>query len=115
VLTLIGELARILGVFLNRDNIKKQALEEYESQKKQLKSKLSNKFVYLKMDACTHHHLSYFAINVSCVDEGKNYTKTVVIRDTQAKTFQQVLNTLGRRCVARLWHSERPCITHCHR
>jgi len=31
VLALIGELARKLGVSLNRDNIKKLVLDEYES------------------------------------------------------------------------------------
>jgi len=51
--------------------MKKLVLDEYESQKKQLKSKLNNKFVYWKMDACTrqHHHTNYFAINVKHVDQ----------------------------------------------
>ena len=40
VLALIGELARKLGVALNRDNIKKLIIEEYENQKEQIKKKL---------------------------------------------------------------------------
>jgi len=56
VLALLGELARKLGVSLNRNDIKKLVRDEYESLKKQLKSKLSHKFVYLKMDACTVEH-----------------------------------------------------------
>jgi len=45
VLALVGELAGKLGVSLKRDNTKKQVLDEYGSQKEQLKSKLNNKFV----------------------------------------------------------------------
>jgi len=65
VLVLIGELAQKLGVSPNWDNIKKLLIDEYESQKERLKCRLRNKFVYLKMDACTRHrhHLTYFAIN----------------------------------------------------
>jgi len=65
ILTVIDELARKLGVSLSRDNIKKLVLvDEYESQKKQLKSKLSNKFVYSKMDACTRqrHHVNHLTL-----------------------------------------------------
>ena len=51
VLALFGELARQLEVSLNRDNIKKLVLNEYE--RKQLKSKLSNKFVYFPLDSTT--------------------------------------------------------------
>ena len=68
VLALIGELAQKLGVSLNRYNIKKLVIDEYESQKEQLKTKLSNKFVYLKMDACTRHRVNYFAINITYVE-----------------------------------------------
>jgi len=70
MLALIGESAGKLGVPLNRYNIKKLAglLGEYESQKEQQWSKLSSKFVYLKMDACTCHHANYFAINVRYVE-----------------------------------------------
>ena len=70
MLALIGESARKLGVPLNRYNIKKLVglLGEYESQKEQLRSKLSNKFVNLKMDACTCHHANYFAIKVRYVE-----------------------------------------------
>jgi len=53
-------------------------------------------------------------INVKYVDEGKNYTKTLAIRHSRP-TFQQVLNIIGRRCVARLGPLERQCIMHCHR
>ena len=58
MLALIGEFVRKLGVSL----IKKLVLDEYESRKEQLMSKLSNKYVYLKMDAYTHHHVNFFDI-----------------------------------------------------
>jgi len=60
-------------VSLDRDNI---LLDEFESQKIQLKSKPSKKFIYLKLDACTHHNVNYFGINVRYIDEEKNYTET---------------------------------------
>lgn len=94
VLALIGELARKLGVALNRDNIRKLVIDEYESQKEQLKKKLSNKFVYLKMDACTRHRVNYFAVNVRYVDEGKNMTKTLAIKDTEAQHSSNFLKQL---------------------
>jgi len=39
----------------------------------------------MKMGACTHHHVNYFAIDVRCVDEEKNYTIILAIRATQAQ------------------------------
>jgi len=95
-LALIDELARKLGVSINRGNLKKLVLDEYETQKKQLKSMLSNRFVHLKMDACTHerHHVNYFAINVRYLNEGKSYTKTLVIRDTHAQHSSKFLTQL---------------------
>ena len=71
MLALIGELARKLGVALNRDNVKKLIIEEYKNQEEQIKNKLYNKFVYLKMDACIRHRVDYFAINVRYVDDGE--------------------------------------------
>ena len=53
VLTLIGKLTLKLGVALNRHNIKILIIEKYKNQKEQIKKKLNNKFVHLKMDACT--------------------------------------------------------------
>jgi len=91
VLARIGELARRLRVSRNRNNIKKLVLQKYEIQKEQLNSKLSNKLVYLKMDACPCHCVNYFAINVRYVDEGKNYTETLAIRNTEAQHYSKFL------------------------
>jgi len=48
VLALIGELARKLMSVFKQIIIKKLVLDVYETQKEQLKSKLSNKFVLIK-------------------------------------------------------------------
>ena len=94
VLALIGELARKLGVALNRDNIKKLIIEEYENQKEQIKKKVYNKFVYLKMDACTRHRVNYFAINVRYVGNWRNITKNLAVKDTEAQHSSNFLKQL---------------------
>ena len=53
ILALIGELAQKLSVALNRGNIKKLIIDKNKNRKQTLKKKSNNKFVYLKMDACT--------------------------------------------------------------
>jgi len=45
------------------------------------------------MDACTRHHVNYF---VRYVNEGKNYTKTLAIRDTQAQHSSEFLTQLQK-------------------
>ena len=98
LLALVGKLARKLGVVLNRDNIKKLIIEEYKNQKEQIKKKLNNKFVHLKMDACTRHHANYFTINVRYVDDWKNITKTLAIKVTETQHSSNFLKQLVNVC-----------------
>ena len=94
VSALIGELARKLSVSLDKENIKKIVFAEFEREKEELKRKLKNKFVYLKMDACTRHRVNYFAINVRYVDKGRYITKTLAIKDTDAQHSSAFLKQL---------------------
>ena len=49
-----GEVARKLGVGLNRDSIRKLVIERAEELKEEMIGQPKNKFVFIKLDACTH-------------------------------------------------------------
>jgi len=69
------------------------------------------------MDACArqHHYVNYFAINVRYVDEGKNYTKTLAIRDNQAQHSSKFLTQLEKDVLYDYGLPKKTCIMHCHR
>ena len=46
------------------------------------------------MDACTRHRVNYFAINVRYVDDWRNITKTLAIKDTEAQHSSNFLKQL---------------------
>ena len=77
-----GEMAEKLGVLLS--SIRNLILCEAEEQKNKLKEELRDKFLFLKMDGCTRHRISYFALNVQFVDS-KNEVRifTLAVRDTE--------------------------------
>ncbi|XP_073521308.1 protein MIS12 homolog isoform X1 [Phyllobates terribilis] len=90
-----GEMARKLGVSLERESIRKLVIEEALNQKEDLKKTLKRRFVFLKMDACTRHRVNYFAINVRYVcDNNKIVTKTLAVKDTKAHHTSQFLQAL---------------------
>ncbi|XP_073507370.1 uncharacterized protein [Phyllobates terribilis] len=90
-----GEMARKLGVSLERESIRKLVIEEALKQKEDLKKTLKRRFMFLKMDACTRHRVNYFAINVRYVCDHKDIvTKTLAVKDTKAHHTSQFLQAL---------------------
>ncbi|KAM9307836.1 uncharacterized protein PAF06_011978 [Gastrophryne carolinensis] len=92
-----GEMARKLGVSLERESIRKLVIEEAVKQKKELQESLKGRFVFLKMDACTRHRVNYFAINVRFVCEKNEIvtiTKTLAVKDTKAHHSSEFLQVL---------------------
>ncbi|XP_039441388.1 uncharacterized protein LOC120422101 [Culex pipiens pallens] len=80
-----GEIAQKLGVSLERENIRAMVIGEANSKKEELKRILKNRFIFVKVDACTRHRVNYLAINVRFVAEnGKAITKTLAVKDTEA-------------------------------
>ena len=57
-----------------------------------IEEELSDKFVFLKMDGCTRHRVSYLAINVQFINS-KNMVdiKTLAVHDTQAQDSSELL------------------------
>ncbi|KAL8203028.1 UNVERIFIED_CONTAM: hypothetical protein K2H54_036077 [Gekko kuhli] len=94
-LGLNGEMAKKLGVSLERESIRKLIIEEAKRKKEELQEVLKGCFVFLKMDACTRHRVNYFAINVRFVDENnKTITRTLGLKDTQAHHTSDYLQKL---------------------
>ncbi|KAM5125247.1 LOW QUALITY PROTEIN: uncharacterized protein ACMZJ9_022334 [Mantella aurantiaca] len=94
-LGLNGEMAKKLGVSLERESIRKLIIEEAKYKKEELQKVLKGRFVFLKMDACTRHRINYFAINVRFVDENnKTITRTLGLKDTQAHHTSDYLQKL---------------------
>ncbi|KAM4053246.1 LOW QUALITY PROTEIN: uncharacterized protein ACNLHF_005976 [Anomaloglossus baeobatrachus] len=90
-----GEMARKLGVSLERESIRKLVIEEAFKQKEELKKTLKGRFLFLKMDACTRHRVNYFAINVRLVcDKNEIVTKTLAVKDTKAHHTSEFLQVL---------------------
>ncbi|KAM3921449.1 uncharacterized protein RB166_010830 [Leptodactylus fuscus] len=90
-----GEMARKLGVSLERESIRKLVTEEAFKQKEELKKTLKGRFLFLKMDACTRHRVNYFAINVRFVcDKNEIVTKTLAVKDTKAHHTSEFLQVL---------------------
>ena len=102
-LELIGELAGKLGLFLERKKIKKMVITAAIGRKNALKEELSGKFVFLKMDGCTRHRISYLAVNVQFINS-KNMqdVKTLAVRDTQpqhsGEFLRHTLETVLKEC-----------------
>ncbi|XP_073501872.1 uncharacterized protein [Phyllobates terribilis] len=93
-----GEIARKLGVSLERESIRKLVIEEVLKQKEDLKKTLKRRFMFLKMEACTRHRVNYFAINVRYVCDNKEIvTKTLAVKDTKAHQTSQFLQALAEK------------------
>ena len=85
-LELNGELASKLGVSLERHDVRKLVIAKAEQQKEALKKELKDKFLFLKLDACTRHRVNYLGINVQFVNsENKLDIQTLAVRDTEAQ------------------------------
>ena len=84
-LDLNGEMARKLGVSLERQSIRKLILEEAKNEREELQKTLKGRFMFIKMDAATRHRVNYFVINARFVDENKKMvTQTLGVKDTKA-------------------------------
>ena len=46
------------------------------------------------MDACRRHRVNYFAINVRYVDDWRNITNTLAVKDTEAQHSSNFLKQL---------------------
>ena len=98
-LGLNGELAGKPGLFLERYEIRKMVITAAIYKKNSLKEEIIDKFVFLKIDGCTKHRVSYLAINVQFINS-KNMLdiKTLAVRDNKAqhssKFLQHTLETV---------------------
>ena len=87
-----GELAGKLGLSLERNEIRKMVITAAIHRKNELEEKLSDKFVFLRMNGCTRHRVNYHAISVQFINY-KNMLdiKTLAVRDTHAQHSSEFL------------------------
>ena len=79
------ELAKKLNISLDRNNIRSLIIQEANNQKHLLKNLMKNKFVFLKMYACTHMPTNYIAINVQFMNyDMEVIIYTLAVKDTNA-------------------------------
>ena len=75
------EEAKQLGISLDRDGVRHVLMERYLEKKEELKSKLKDKFMFLKVDCCERLGRRYLGINIQyfeeCTMEAKIYTLAV--------------------------------------
>ena len=94
-LGLNGEIAKKLGVSLERQSIRKLILEEAQNEKEELRKTLKGRFMYIKMDGTTRHRVNYFAINARFVDANKKMvTQTLGVKDIKAHHDSTYLQSL---------------------
>lgn len=90
-----GEMAQKFGVSLSWENIRHLVLEKARLEKEELKRKLKNTVVFLKMDACTRQRVNYLAINVQFMGENQEIViYTLTVKDTQAQHASQYIKEL---------------------
>lgn len=94
-MSLNGEMASSLKILLQRDNIRELVIKEAENKIIELKKEIHNKYIYLKMDACTRHRTNYFGINVRYVNkDNRPVSQMLAIRDTHAQHKSEYLRML---------------------
>ena len=90
-----GELAKKLNISLDRNNIRSLIIHEANNQKDLLKNLMKNKFVFLKMDACTRMRTNYIAINVQFMNKNMEVIiYTLAVKDTNANHFSKSIKKI---------------------
>ena len=63
--------------------------------KNELKEELRDKFLFLKMDACTRHRVNYFGVNAQFVDsKNELIIATMGAKDTENQHYSTFIKTL---------------------
>ena len=96
---LIGELAKMLNIFLDKSNIRSLIIQEANNQKNLLKNLMKNKFVFLKIDNCTRMQTIYIAINVHFMNNNMEviiYSLAVKDTDTDhsSKSIEKIVSNV---------------------
>jgi len=97
-LGLAGEIAKKLGVSLQRDSIRDLVLQKALSEKKIVKKAIKEaNFVFLKMDSCTRLRINYFAVNAQFINNNNEIVLyTLAVRDTNAEHTSDSIQALLR-------------------
>jgi len=92
---LTGEMADKFKISLQPHSIRKMILHEASEQKNKLKEEICDKFLFLKMDACTRHRVNYFAVNAQFINsENKLVIATLAVRDTENQHSSEFIKTV---------------------
>jgi hypothetical protein len=83
---LVGDLAEMLHVSLDKDQIRYYVILAASAEKDRLKEELRGKFVYLKFDCATRIRTNYLGLNVRYVNKDKlPTTATLKVVDTRSQ------------------------------
>lgn len=90
-----GQMAEILGISLERRQIRRIVMESYENEKQSLILSLKGRYVHLKIDSCTRLKVNYVAINIRFVNQDcQMVTKTLAVRDSKERHDSSYLQGL---------------------
>ena len=96
-----GELAKKLGVSLDRDKVRQYVLSAAASLKEDIQKAVQNKIVFLKFDCATRIQTSYLGVNIRYVDsKNKPVTKTLMVIDTHNRHTSIELKVLINKSLA---------------
>lgn len=96
-----GELAKKLGVSLDRDRVRQYVISAAEDLKDEIRKEIKNKMVFLKFDCATRIQTNYLGINIRFVDSNdRPVTKTLQVLDTQNRHTSRELKVLINKCLA---------------
>jgi hypothetical protein len=110
-----GELAKNVGLSLDREMVGKYVLQAASKLRKEIAEEMSGKFVYLKFDCATRIRTNYIGINVRYVDGDSNaVTKTLMVADTKAQHTSSELKLLLNKALKEFnldWSRVLCCVT----
>ena len=92
---LLGEMAKKVGVSLDRNRVRDYVINAAEELKTKVKADLRDKFVHLKFDCATRIRTNYIGVNARYINSDNNaVTTTLSVTDTKSQHTSSELKVL---------------------
>jgi hypothetical protein len=92
---IMGEMAKKVGVSLEREKITQYVLSAAEKKKSEICTELKNKFIFLKCDFATRMRTNYMGVNIQYIDNNNQAViRTLTVTDTQSRPTSRELKTI---------------------
>jgi hypothetical protein len=93
--TLLGDMAKRLGVSLDRSRVRSYVIDAAETMKLKIKEELKDKFIHLKFDCATRIRTNYLGVTARYVNSNNEaITTTLSITDTKSQHTSSQLKVL---------------------